>query len=53
MGGKLFALDKDCTVFDKGILEAVTGGIGIDTEQAQLGRTSRNEKTKIIDITNL
>jgi hypothetical protein len=47
---ELYALDTDCTVFDRGILEAVTKGVAIKTEH------SHNELFKdktIVDITGI
>jgi len=44
----LLSLDKDATVFDKGILDAVTRGVGI-----QLTDSGKEEGGVWVDITNI
>lgn len=47
---QLFALDKDSTVFDKGILNAVTKGVCIQTP---LSMSSSYNDEFYVDITNI
>ena len=56
VGGALLALDKDCEIFDKAILEAITQGICIQTPfraNFEHLNPSRTEPLQIIDITSI